>query len=178
MGAHDHELSRADGGRVTFSLRDRAGAGRASGQRIWPDRRRASARSKEKNNQRDRPPRSALATRPGCLAREQGPGFSTALRQPLLPCLNSGILSSRHAVACAGEKESASGLTPAAPPVDRGSTPHKRLGWSSTPSWPTLFRRSGAAPKPRHRCDATVAVVLHEKSHPWMTAPWKIASAS
>ena len=62
-------------------------------------------RGQEISNPKRRPPRLALAGPPARQVREAGPGFSTALRQPLLRCSDSGI----HAVACAGENESTSG---------------------------------------------------------------------
>ena len=118
------------GARVTFSLR---------GQR--------------ESNQRERPPRLALAGHPARQVREAWPGFSSGLGQPLLRCLNSGI----HAVACPREKASPSMASPAARPgrprLTAAQGPHKSRRASCAPEATATAGHCGLAvrrlPPPR-----------------------------
>jgi hypothetical protein len=73
----EQELSSACGSRVTFSLRAHACAGAHANGEAGPKGGGQDARSKEKDNQRERPPRLALAGHPARQVREPWPGFST-----------------------------------------------------------------------------------------------------
>ena len=76
-GTSEQELSSACGSRVTFSLRGHARAGARANGEAGPKGGGQDARSKEKDNQREKPPRLALVGHPAQQVREPGPGFST-----------------------------------------------------------------------------------------------------
>jgi hypothetical protein len=89
--------------------------------------------AKEKDNQRERPPRLALVGHPAQQFREPAPGFSTA-----------------HP--CAGEKASASLPMPASRPVDPDSPPHRGPGRAAGHPGPHFSEKPGAKPQQRADC--------------------------
>jgi hypothetical protein len=112
--------------------------------------------AKEKDNQRERPPRLALAGLLPGKSVSRGRAFRSGIGQPLLRCLNSGI----HAVACPSEKESTSLSTPAARPVDPDSPPHRGPGRAAGHRGPHSVRSLGARAKARARAQYCRAPLL------------------